>query len=530
MYSGISLTMHDESHEAFFGRQMNKLNRNRIIMIYPKQGFSGVYVKHMPLSVLYASIEIVQAGWDVVIFDQRLYEDNWRDELKALMTPETLAVGVSVMSGAPITNAIHIGRFVKFTAPDIKVIWGGPHASFYPDTILRDEWSCDFVVSGYASFVFKRLIEDISEGNPLKDILGISWRDGNEIRVNPANDKKFEFVDWRNIPYHLIPDFSPYGQLDDGKIIFSMYSSVGCPYQCTFCSSPAQYANVEGKKWVPLKASDVVDHVQHVVEKYGANYIYFIDDDSFPNLKHVEGIIDEIARRGICVKLGFRGARINEIKRMSDEFLSKLAAAGTDIMHIGAECGSDRILSMLKKNCTVDDIIECNRKLARHPEIRAAYNFIMGIPTETFEELMGTRDLMLKLVDDHPNCIIFPPNKLRPLPGTELYKIANEKWGYEMPSSLQAWANIEVEGESTSTGWYDDKTRRFLNLMLICSYFIDNKVMRVTHSRNLFYLMARFANRIYRPVALFRLRNGLSGWLLEYHIYRLLTRTLSKSE
>jgi hypothetical protein len=267
-----------------------------------------------------------------------------------------------------------------------------------------------------------------------------------------------------------------------------------------------------------------------VVEKYGANYIYFIDDDSFPKLQHVEGIIDEIARRNIHVKLGFRGARINEIKRMSDAFLSKLAAAGTDILHIGAECGSDRILAMLKKNCTVDDIIECNRKLARHPEIKAGYNFIMGVPTETFEELLGTRDLMLRLVADHPNCIIFPPNKFRPLPGTDLYKIAYEKWGYEMPSSLDAWANIEVEGEASSVGWYDNKMRRFFNLLLICSYFIDNKMTRLTDSRSPLYMAVRLANWIYRPVALFRLRHGLSGWLIEYQLYRLLTRILSTVE
>lgn len=336
-------------------------------------------------------------------------------------------------------------------------------------------------------------------------------------------------MDYREIPYHLIPDFTAYGQLDDGKIIFSMYSAVGCPYQCTFCSSPAQYSNIKGKKWVPLSASDVVDHVQHVVEKYGANYIYFIDDDSFPKLDHVEGIIDEIAARKLSVKLGFRGARINEIKRMSDDFLSKLAHAGTDIMHIGAECGSDRILALLKKNCTVDDIIECNRKLARHPEIKAAYNFIMGIPSESLEELRGTRDLMLQLVADNPNCIIFPPNKFRPLPGTELYDIAQKQWNYEMPSTLDAWANIEVEGDAASS-WYSTEVRKFFNLMLICSYFIDNKVMRITQGNTLFYKMVRLANLIYRPFALFRLKHGLSSWLLEYHLYRLITRLLAKTQ
>lgn len=505
--------------------------KRSIVMVYPRQGFSGIYVKHMPLSLLYSSIEIVKAGYDVKIFDQRLYGDDWQNHLKALIGPETLAVGISVMSGAPIKHAIAIGRFVKSVDPVVNVVWGGPHANFYPGTILRDEWSCDYVVSGYAAVTFHEMIEKIAAGQPPEGVAGISWRgqDG-QIISNNCNDQKFEFVDYRDIPYHLITDYSPYGQLDDGKIIFSMYSAVGCPYQCTFCSSPAQYSNIKGKKWVPLSASDVVDHIQYVSERYGANYIYFIDDDSFPKLDHVEGIIDEIARRNINVKLGFRGARINEIKRMSDEFLTKLANAGTDIMHIGAECGSDRILEMLKKNCTVEDIVECNRKLARHPEIKAAYNFIMGIPGETLEELKGTRDLMLQLVNDHPNCIIFPPNKFRPLPGTELYNVAQKQWHYEMPSTLSAWADIEVEADAISAGWYSDDIKRFFNLMLICSYFIDNKIMRVTQGKTLFYKLVRLANVIYRPIALFRFKRGLSAWLLEYQLYRILTGLLSKTQ
>lgn len=503
----------------------------RIIMVYPKQGFSGLYVRHMPLSLLYASIEVIKAGYEVVLFDQRLHPDDWQERLAALMTPETVAVGISVMSGTPIKSAIAIGRFVKSRAPKMNVIWGGPHATFYPDTILRDEWSCDYVVSGYASVTFHQLMDRIVAGEEPEQIPGISWRgpDGS-LRTNPMADKKFEFVDYREIPYHLIPDHSVYGQLDDGKIIFSMYSAVGCPYKCAFCSSPAQYSNIDGKKWVPLSANDVVDHIQYVVEKYGANYIYFIDDDSFPSLKHVEGIIDEIARRKLDVRLGFRGARINEIKRMSDEFLAKLAAAGTDIMHIGAESGSDRILKLIRKDCTAADIVECNRKLARHPQIKAAYNFLLGIPTETLEEVKATRDLILQLVNEHPNCIIFQPNTFRPLPGTELYDISEKEWGYKMPSTLDSWANIEAEGETASRDWYTPAQRRFFNLMLICSYFIDNKVMRVTQGRTLMYKLIRLLNVLYRPIALFRFRHGITGFLVEYTAYKLLTRLLARPE
>jgi anaerobic magnesium-protoporphyrin IX monomethyl ester cyclase len=507
------------------------MKRHKIIMVYPLQGFSGAYVKHIPLSLLYASIELVKRGVEVVIFDQRLYPRTWREELKKILTPDVLAMGISVMSGAPIRSAQALGRFVKELDPEIKIAWGGPHVTFYPQTVLADEPSADYVVSGYASKSFDQLITCIADGREPESVPGAGWREGNTIRHNGGGDKSFEMIDYRDIPYHLIDDYSVYGQLDQDKRIFSMYAAVGCPYKCSFCSSPAQYSTIAGKKWIPLEVQQVVDHIEYVVEYYGANYIYFIDDDSFPKLSHVEGIIDEINRRGLNerVKLGFRGARINEIKRMSDEFLNKLAASGTDIMHIGAESGSNRILQLIRKDCTVDDILECNRKLARHPEITAAYNFIMGVPTETLEELKATRSLMLNLVKDHPNCIIFPPNKFRPLPATELYEIAEREWGYEMPQTLREWANIEVEGE-ISGQWYDEEQQRFCNLMLLCSYFIDNKVMRVTSGKTLFTKFARLANVLYRPIARFRMKYGISRLLIEYHVYQFFTGTLSRRQ
>lgn len=494
-------------------------------MVYPHQGFSGTYVKHMPLSLLYAASEVVKAGYEVCLLDTRVTAD-WQAELQALLTAETLCVGISAMSGAPIRHAIEIGRLAKSLAPAVPIVWGGPHATFHPQSILDGDPNCDFVVSGYAAHAFRRLCDAMAKAAPFSDIEGISWRDNGRLHFNAKPAKSFEHIAWRDIPYHLIPDFSVYGQMGQEKRIFSMYSAYGCPYHCSFCSSPAQYADIDGKKWVTLAPTDVADHVQHVVETYGANYIYFIDDDSFPSLKHVEAVIDEIMSRALPVKLGFRGARINEIMRMSDEFLDKLAKAGTDILHIGAECGSDRVLKLLRKDCTVDDILSCNRKLARHPQITAAYNFIMGLPTESFEELQSTRDLMLQLVQDHPNCLIFPPNKFRPLPGTELYELAKNEWGYGLPESLNAWANIEVEGD-ISSDWYDKRKQGFCNLLLIASYFIDNKTARLGSGLGWFGWLAKTIYALYRPVALLRLRHGLYGWLWEYRAYRLLARLLS---
>ena len=205
---------------------------------------------------------------------------------------------------------------------------------------------------------------------------------------------------------------------------------------------------------------------------------------------------------------------------MSDSFLDRLAAVGTDILHIGAESGSDRMLDLMHKDCTADDIIKCNLKIARHPGIVAAYNFLIGLPTETIKDLMSTKDLMLRLVKDNRNCIIFPPNRYRPVPGTELFEMVQREWGYKVPDTLDDWTRIELEGDY-STPWCTGKNKRYCNMLFITSYFVDNKVGKLLQSRSLFYKILRFINAIYRPIALFRLRYGIYHIMFEYRVYKL---------
>lgn len=499
---------------------MQSSANHHILLVYPKLGLAGELVQHLPLSLLYAVAETVKAGYDVDILDVRLDPGHWRQNLEAKLRPQTMLVGLSVLTGTPILNALEISRYLRAHHPQVKVVWGGPHASFNALDILGEP-AVDYVISGYGSRALHLLVEHLAAGGDpggLEAIPGLGYRLEGQPRLVPRMPE-FEFIDHRDIPYHLVePDLDRYGQLGVQERIFSMYSAIGCPYQCAFCSSPALYRQIT-KKYVPLPRQEVVDHVQMVHEKYGANYIYFIDDDSFVDLGHVEGLITEIKRRGIKVRLGFRGARVNEIMRMNDEFLSLLASSGTDILHIGAESGSPRMLKLFNKNCTVEDIIAINRKLARHPEITAAYNWVVGVPGETLEDLRATQRLILRLLADNPSAIMFTPNVLRPLPGTSLFELALQH-GYKPPSRLEEWAEIEVEG-AFALPWISAEQESVISMMRIASYFVDDKINKVKVGNNLRYKLVRLLSKVYTPLAKFRFRHNLHRLMPEKAIYRL---------
>jgi len=495
-----------------------------IIMIQPRTSLTGSLIRMLPIGLLYTSSKVVKNGITVHLLDTRIHPFSWKKELDAMLNKNTLIVGITVMSGVSIIESIRISRYVKCYYPEICVVWGGPHPTFSPEDVLQEP-SIDFAIRGYGSESFYDLVVNLSNGEdtvPLDRIKGLSWRDADGTVHHNEILNRFEFINYQDIPYHLIKDYSSYKHIDSNEIVFPMYSVMGCPYKCAFCSSPALYSTFK-EKWSPYPVAEVVEHIKMLKEKYGANFIYFIDDDSFVNLDHVEHIIDEIKRHGIQIKLGFRGARINEISIMSDRFIEKLSDAGTSAMHIGVESGSDRILKLMNKNITADQIIAANRKLSRYPEIQVFYNFITGFPTETLKETQMTRDLILRLIKDNPSCCVIPLNKPRPLPGTALYDLAVEH-GYAPPRSLDEWGKYDVESSEYNPEWLSKNHNKFIRMMFICMYFIDDKIFKLSVGKNLRYKILRLLAFLYKPVAIFRFKRGIYQCLVEDLFYRLLKR------
>ena len=504
--------------------QKNETMTAEIIMVQPRTSVTGSFVRMIPLGVLYAASKVVREGFRVRIFDARIKPSSDEHDLEQMITANTVIIGISVMSGVSLNESIRLSRAIKARHPHITIVWGGPHPTFSPMDALQ-EASVDYVVCGYGSEPFYQLVTGLlgdPAGCSLGDIRGLYWRDeqgqAHHNEVVPA----FELIDYRDIPYALIPDLASYRYFDRDEIVFPMYSAMGCPYQCAFCSSPALYSKF-GRKWSPYPSEDVVSHIAMVQERFGATMIYFIDDDSFVDLKHVDAIIDEIKRRHIHVKLSFRGARVNEILTMSDAFLEKLAAAGVNALHIGAESGCDRLLTLMRKNITTEQTLEANRKLARHPKITALYNFVVGYPTETLEETRMTRDHILQLIHDNPQCIVLPLNKLRPLPGTELYTLAL-KSGHVPPVALSEWGDVEQESAEYNPVWLTREHNQIIRMMYLSMYFIDDKIIKMSSGRSLKYVALKGLARLYRPIALYRFKHGIYQFLIEDWFYSIMKR------
>ena len=97
-----------------------------------------------------------------------------------------------------------------------------------------------------------------------------------------------------------------------------------------------------------------------------------------------------------------------------------------------------------------------------------------------------------------------------------------------MPDTLSAWADIEVESDKANA-WLDPAITRFCNLMLVSSYFVDNKIAKLPTGDQMLYRFARVANFIYRPIARFRLRRGIDQAFVEWWLYCFFTQFFMKT-
>ncbi len=499
-----------------------------VLLIYPKLGSMDSMVVDLPLSIIYAAAHSVKCGYDVKAVDLRCERGDWKEKLKKYMEQGVLLAGVSVMTGTPLHYAREISLFIKDNHPETKIVWGGPHATVLPGTI--NEHFIDFLIRGYGSVSLSELIGCLKSGsNDYSDIKGLSYKCNGKVFHNPRSHEH-EILHYMDIPYHIIDVNSTiYTRSYMGKRVFPIFTSIGCPYRCSFCLHPAVYKEINGPKWRPYYDEDVVNHIEYVIKKFGATHICFIDDTSFPDLKRMRRIFEMIISRKVKVTLEFRGARINEIDRMDDDFLHLMVKAGGRVLMVGVESASDMVLKRMQKGITKEQILRVNQKLAHFPELIPHYNFIYGTPGETYNTLIETKDIVLKMLGDNPRAYFGFGSDWKPIPGSKMLEIAEKEYGFKSPLSLDDW--IEMDSSDAKSKiihpWYTDKHNNMIKLMQIASFVIDDKIIKESYNNKVMvFRILRLLSRIYKPFALFRLRFNLHHLLIEYNIWRLILKLM----
>ncbi len=400
---------------------------NKVVLFFPSYASKEA---SPPLSLISIAAPLVTAGYDLRIVDSALEDDPVQAVLEQI--DGALCLGISLITGPMIREAVRVGQAVKRLHPEIPVVLGGWHPSILPEQSL-EPWFVDVVALKQGEMTLVELVERFRSGSGLDDVAGILWKQDGQLRANPARQyPKVAQLPSRLPGYGLI-DYDRYERATGLRWV--MYSSShGCPYNCAYCSN----ASVYGRSLDVLPVEQVVEEVAFLVRRYGVRLLGLIDDIFFAFRERSLRIAEGFARSGLDFQWYIQD-RVDCWARMSAEEARLYRRSGLVRVHYGAESGSEEVLAAIDKKAGVDATLRAAERCLR-ADIRASFGFIFGFPTETEADLRQTLDLIDRIYSVNPKADCYT-NIFTPYPGSPLWPVSVAE-GFKAPRRFEEWADL----------------------------------------------------------------------------------------
>ena len=372
-----------------------------------KQGMDAGWISH-GLASLSAAAQA--EGFEVDLIDLRALS-GWDHFRAVLAERDPDVVGVTMMSVDynPTSKAVAIAKEVN---PEIVTVIGGPHVTIALEDSLRIP-HVDYLVTGEGEIAFPKLLKQIQQGDPPPHRV---------LRGEPPNLDAISFVDrdlfldeWKQWGYDLDSPEVPF--VDELPPPFAtIIAGRGCLYNCAFCKPGEDY--LFGRRTRRRSVDSVIAELHELAEVYDITSFMFHDDC----LTEDRAWVTEFTKRYVAegFEMPFFCQTRADLLVKHEDMVAKMAEAGLRGYFIGFESGSDRVLRFIRKGTTVEQNREAAR-VCRKYGISVWANYMMGLPTETKEEVMETVRLMKDIDPDYYSPAFFTPH-----PGTDLYDYAIE--------------------------------------------------------------------------------------------------------
>lgn len=399
----------------------------RVLLINPYIPLEVIYGKQsqkigaiLPSLGIFYIASYLQDKHEIELLDANALKAGPKKILEHLSQKNYNCVGLSSTTLA-YPYAVEIAKIIKGQYPRLIIIIGGAHVQGAPDKILTDNPGLfNFVCYGEAEYAFKSLLDYLENKIPQEKLIGWKYLKDNQIITTlpaPIPDNLDEFGHPAEIiPKNLIPLYHEKILAYKKLPIFPIMSSRGCPFRCSFCSTPNKFANLYHHQIKYHSVDWIIEELKILEEKHHVKEVIFVDDTF--NLK--KGRVLEFCEKKIKNNLNIIWSCNFEANIADEEMLRKMKQAGCWAIMIGGESGSDRILKFIQKGVSKKQL-DYVSKLANKIGIVSRVSFILGFPGDTKESLQETLDFVKKS-DFH-----FPYFQLYiPLPGTKMFEQLNE--------------------------------------------------------------------------------------------------------
>ncbi len=377
-----------------------------------------------PLGTLYAAAYLRTRGYEVALFDAMLAESEAEWEAALRRHRPRFAVLYEDNFNYLSKMCLLRMRQAAFTmiamakAQGCTVIVAGSDATDHAEAYLRR--GADFVLLGEGEYTLAELLDRLSgrTDTPLEAILGLAYRgeDGTPVR-NPRRPD-IKDVDGLPFPAWDLVDVERYRRIWYGRhgyYSMNMVTTRGCPYHCNWCAKP-----IWGQRYNARSPENVVAELKWLKETYHPDHIWFADD--IVGLK--PGWWPRFAElvEAHNARVPFKClSRVDLLLRPGE--IAAMKRAGCQIVWVGAESGSQKILDAMEKGTRVEQIVEATRRVHDH-DFQIGFFLQFGYPGETRRDIAQTLRMGWTCRPDDIGMSVSYP-----LPGTKFYERVREQLG-----------------------------------------------------------------------------------------------------
>ena len=465
--------------------------------------------KPLPMSLLALASTLDGRDWEIIDGN---CEPEPVDRIIALARSRRVtAIGVTVMPGPQLNQAVPDTRRLKTGLPEVPIVWGGYFPSQHAATVLHDD-AVDFCIVGQGERTLPALLDVLATGGSLSSIPGLVYTEGRTVHDNgPAPLLPLEpLPDW---PYERLPMERYLHDHYLGRRVGAHQSSYGCAFQCNFCG----IVPIAGGRWVAQSAARTAEVLRRLHTAYRMDGVQFHDMDFFIDEKRVVELADRITPLGLT---WWGQGRIDELMRYHDETWRAMVASGLKMVYCGVETASaDRLARLNKGGASHPDLtLELVRR-AKSFGVVPELSFMVGTPPDPIADMESAIGFIrtVKSINPAAEVVLYTYTPV-PVDGT-LFDEAR-RLGFAYPETLDewvsgAWRTFSLRRDP-KTPWLDARVKRRIRDFerVLNAYYPTVTDARLTGLRR----------AVLRGMGGWRYSTRLYGWPLELRVLQRLLR------
>lgn len=435
--------------------------------------------RSVPYGLLSLASVIRKAGYPVRFLDAAGTNLDVQETCDAVLAASPRVLGITTVTQS-IDRTAEIAGLIRKKAPSMRIIVGGPHVSSVPTETFRTFRVFDVGVLGEGERTIVELLDAIREGRPLDRVLGLVLnREGQVVRT--GHRPLIEDLDSLPMPaWDLAPSMATFYRPSAPSYLrlptTTIITSRGCFGKCIFCNSKAIHGGLRS-----FSAGYVLNMVRTLQREYGIRDLSIYDDNFVSNQERLIQFCETILRE----KLDLSWSCYSRVDQGNLELFKLMKRAGCWQVSYGVESGSQRILDLIQKGVTLDQI-EQTIQATHQAGLRTRGFFMIGHFTETEQSIRETTDFLLKLPLDDFHFTAFTP-----LPGTKAYSLADKYGTFD-----RTWKKMNLQTTLFIPSGLDPLTLETHSRLAYRKFYFRSRILRsylltlIRHPKN----VARLVN------------------------------------